>query len=85
MHPSFESMVVFGALGFQASLMHIHHDTSLRSILEDDSIPSTSKTHIHSCSGKGAGLWLVVGPSICSFHIAHFTFTLALHFHLSLI
>jgi hypothetical protein len=47
-------------------------------ILEDDSISSTSKARIHFCLGKGMGLWLIAKPYICSFHIAHFTFTLAL-------
>jgi hypothetical protein len=54
--------------------MDFHHDTSLRFILEDDFISSTSKACIHFCSGKGAGLWLVVKPSINLFHIAHFYF-----------
>jgi hypothetical protein len=66
-------------------LMDIHHDTSLRSILEDDFIPSTSRACIHSCSGKGAGLWLVTKPSIYSFCIIHSTFTSTLCFRLSLI
>jgi hypothetical protein len=65
--------------------MNIHHDSSFRSILEDDSISSTSKAHICSCSGKGAGLWLIVKPYICLFHITHFIFTFALHFCLNLI
>jgi len=65
--------------------MDIHHDTSFRSILEDDSISSTFKTHICNCSSKGVGLWLIVRPSICLFHIAHFTFTSMLHFCFSLI
>jgi hypothetical protein len=66
-------------------LMDIHHDTSFKSILEDDSISSTSKVHIHFCLGKGAGLWLVVKPFIYSFHITHATFTSTLHFHLCLL
>jgi hypothetical protein len=66
-------------------LMDIHHDTSLRSILEDDSISLASKTCICFCLGKGARLWLIVKPSIYSFRIAHFIFTLALFFHLGLI
>jgi hypothetical protein len=45
MHLSFESLAIIGALGLQAYLMDIHHDTSLRSILEDDSISSASKSH----------------------------------------
>jgi hypothetical protein len=66
-------------------LMDFHHDTSLRSILKDDSISSTSKAHICSCSSKGAKLWLVVRSSMHSFHIAHSIFILALHFHLNFI
>ncbi len=65
--------------------MDIHHDTSFRYILEDDSVFPTSKARIHSCSSKGAGLWLVVRPSICSFHITHFTFTSTLCFRFGLI
>jgi len=61
------------------------HNTSLRSILEDDSISSTSRTRICSCLGKGARLWLVTKPSIYSFRIAHFTFTFVLFFRLDLI
>jgi hypothetical protein len=84
-HPSFESLVIIGTLGLQASLMDVHHDTSLRSILEDDSISSASRAHIHYCSNKRARLWLVVKPSICLFRIAHSTFTSMLHFRLGLI
>jgi hypothetical protein len=65
--------------------MDTHHDTSFRFILEDDFIPSTSKARIHFCSGKGARLWLVAKPSICSFCITHFIFTLVLCFRLGLI
>jgi hypothetical protein len=65
--------------------MDFHHDTSFRSILEDDSISSTSKTNIHFWSNKGLGLWLVTRSFIRLFCIAHSTFTLALHFHLGLI
>ncbi len=55
MHLSFESLVVISALSLQVSLMSIHHDTSLRSILEDDSIFSASRVRIHFCSRKGQG------------------------------
>ncbi len=41
MHIFFESLVVTGTPGVHDSLMDIHHDTSLRFILEDDSISST--------------------------------------------
>ncbi len=85
MHTSFESLTIISPPSLQAYLMDIHHDTSLGSILEDDSISSTFKTCIHSCLGKGVGLWLIVRPSIYSFHIAHSTFTSALHFHLGFI
>jgi hypothetical protein len=34
--------IITNALGLHASLMDIPHDTSFRSILEDDSISSTS-------------------------------------------
>jgi len=85
MHAYFESLVITSAPSLLASLMDIHHDTSLKFILEDNSISLAYKAHIHSYLGKGARLWLVVKPFICSFHIAHFIFTLALHFHLGLI
>jgi hypothetical protein len=60
--------------------MDFHHNTSLRSILEDDSISLASRAHIRSCLGKGTRLWLVVKPFIYSFHIAHFTFALTLYY-----
>ncbi len=85
MHPFFESLIVIGAPSLHAFFMDFHHDTSFKSILENDSISSTSKTHIHFCSNKGAGLWLVVRPSIHSFRITHSIFTSTLHFHLGLI
>jgi hypothetical protein len=64
----------------KAFFMDIHHNTSFKFILEDDSISSTSKACICSCFGKGVGLWLIVRPFIHSFHIAHSTLTLKLHF-----
>jgi hypothetical protein len=85
MHPSFEILVVTRSLGLQASLMNIHHDTSLRSIFEDDSIFLASKACIHSCSSKGARLWLIARPSIYAFFIAHSTFTSTLCFRFGLI
>jgi hypothetical protein len=66
-------------------LMDIHHDTSLRYILKDDSNSSASRVRICSCLGKGVRISLVVRPFICSFHITHFTFTLTLCFRLGLI
>jgi len=81
MHPSFNSLVVIGALWS----IDIHHDTSLRSILEDDSISSAFKACIHCCLGKGEGLWLVTQPFINSFCIAHSTSTLVLYFRFDLI
>jgi hypothetical protein len=66
--------------------MVFHHNTSPRSIfLEDDSISLTSKARIHSCLDKGARLWLVARPFICSFRITHLIFTSLLCFHLGLI
>jgi hypothetical protein len=60
MHPSTESLVVIGAPNLHASLMDIHHDTSLRSILEADSISLASRTCICSCSSRGQGYgWLL--------------------------
>jgi hypothetical protein len=56
MHLSFENLAITNTLGLHFSLMDFHHDTSFRSILEDDSISSTSKVYIHSCSNKGARL-----------------------------
>jgi len=66
MHLSFESLAIIDTLGLHFSLMDIHHDTSLRSILEDDSISSTSKVCIHSYLNNGARLWLIARPSMCS-------------------
>jgi hypothetical protein len=85
MHPSFESLAIIDAPSPQASLMDIHHDTSFRSILEDDSIFPTSKTHICFCLVKRATLWLITKQSIRLFYIAHFTFTLTLCFRFNLI
>jgi hypothetical protein len=85
MHPSFKNLVITNAPSLHVPLMDIHHDMSLRSILENDSISSCLRVHIHFCLGKGVGLWLVVRPFICLFHIAHSTFTSTLCFHLALI
>jgi hypothetical protein len=85
MNPSFESLAITSTPSLHASLMDIHHDTSFKFILEDDSISSTSKAHICSCSGKGVWLWLIAKPFIRLFHITHFTFTSTLHFCLILI
>ncbi len=79
------NLIIIGALSLHAPLMDIHHDTSFRTILEDDSISLTSRTHIHFCSSKGAKLWLVTRPSIHSFCIAHSIFISALRFHFNLI
>jgi hypothetical protein len=83
--PFLKTVVVISTPSLQAVLMDIHHNSSLRSILEDDSISSTSKTYIRSCLGKGVGLWLVAKLSICLFCIAHSIFTSTLCFHLNLI
>jgi hypothetical protein len=85
MHLSFESLVGVNARGLEASLMDVHHNTSFKSILEDDSISLTSKAHICFCSGKGPWLWLVVTPSIHSFSITHSTWTSMLRFCFGLI
>jgi hypothetical protein len=85
MHPSFENLTITGTLGLQASLMDIHHNTSLKTILEDVSISSTPSYHIRFCSSKGVGLWLVARPSIYLFCITHSTFISTLHFCLGLI
>jgi hypothetical protein len=85
MHFYFESLTIISAPGLQASLMDIHHNTSFRSILEDDSISLTSKTYIHFYSSKGVGLWSITKPSICSFCITNSTFTLVLRFCFGLI
>jgi hypothetical protein len=53
MHRSFENLVITDASSLQASLMDIHHNTSFKSILEDDSISSTSKAYICSLFGQG--------------------------------
>jgi hypothetical protein len=82
---SFENLVVTGTSGFQASLMDIHHNTSLRCILEDDSISLASKAYIHYFSSKGVGLKLDIKSFIHLFRITHYTFTSALHFDLNLI
>jgi hypothetical protein len=77
--------VVTGALGLQVSLMYIHHDTSLKSILKNDSISLAYKVRIRSCLGKRARLWLIIRPSIRSFRITHSIFTSTLRFRFSLI
>jgi len=71
MHLSFENLTLIDALGLHTSLMDIHHDTFVRSIFEDGSISLAFRACIHSCSGKGAWLWLVAKPSIHSFWITH--------------
>jgi hypothetical protein len=85
MHLSFESLVVINTLGLQIFLMDIHHDTSFKTILEDDSISLASKACISFCSSKGVGLWLIVTSFIRLFYITHSTFTLMLRFCLNLI
>jgi len=85
MHLSFECLTITRTPSLQASLMDFHHDTSLKSILQDDSISSTSKANICSCLSKGVGLWSVVRPFICLFRIAHSIFTSVLHFCFGLI
>ncbi len=77
MYLSFESLVVINALGLHASLMDFHNDTFF-----NDFIFSAYKAHIHSCSGKGTGLWLVVRPFMCLFCIGHYVFISVLCFRL---
>ncbi len=81
----FESLEITNALSLHESLMDIYHNTSFRSILEEISISSTFKAHICFCLGKGAALWLIIRPPICSFHITHSIFISMLCFHLKLI
>jgi len=82
----FLSLAVMNILGLKTSLMDIHHNTSLRPILKDDCISFAFRAHICFCSGKEpTRLWLIAWPSICSFYIAHSTFTLAMHFCFDLI
>ncbi len=85
MHLFFESLTITDTPSLQTSLMEFHHNMSLRSNLEDDSISSTSKAHICYYLGKGARLLLVTKPSIHSFHIANSTFTLVLCFRFDFI
>jgi hypothetical protein len=82
---SFESLVVIDSPSVQAFFMDIHHDTFHRSILEDNSISSIFKTHIHFVRTRGLNPWLIVMPSICLFHIAHFIFTSVVRFCFGLI
>ncbi len=85
LHLFFESLAVIGTPGLQAFQMDIHHDTSFKSILEDDSISSTFRAWIHFCSSKVVGLWLITMPFIYLFRIAHVTFISVMRFHLGLI
>jgi len=50
--------------------MDIHHNTSFRFILEDDSISFTSKAYIRFYLGKGVWLSFILKPFICFFCIA---------------
>jgi hypothetical protein len=61
-YPSFENLAIIGASSVQTSLMNIHHNTSYKFILEDNSISSAFKAYIRSCLGRGAGLWLIIRP-----------------------
>jgi hypothetical protein len=51
----FKSLVVTSAPHLQASLMDIHHDTSLRFILEDDSISLELAFVFVQGKGQGCG------------------------------
>jgi len=55
MHPSFESLAFMGALGLQAYLMDIHHNTSFKCILEDDSIFVIIQSSHLLLFGQGGG------------------------------
>ncbi len=61
MHPCFESVVIVIALNLHASFMDIHHNTSIKYILKNDFIFSTSRARIRSCFGYG---WLLGHLSI---------------------
>jgi len=75
MHLSFEILTIIDTPNLQASLMDIHHDTSFRSILKNDSIFLAFRTWIRFCLGKRLMLWLITRPFICLFYITHFIFT----------
>jgi hypothetical protein len=71
MHPSLENLVIIGTPNLQASLMDTHHNTSLRSILEDDFIPSTIGLAFILIQARGQGYgWLL---SHLSVHFASHT------------
>jgi len=60
MHPSSKSLTVNGAPSLHVFLLDIHHDTSFRSILENDFITLTSKAHIYFVWARGQGYdWLL--------------------------
>jgi hypothetical protein len=67
MHISFESLIVINILGLQVFFMDIHHNTSLKSILKNDSISLAFGVRIQFCSNKGTRLWLIFKSSFCSF------------------
>jgi hypothetical protein len=56
MHPFFENLAIINALGLWAFLMDIHHDTSLKFILEDNFISLVFRVRICFSLGKGARL-----------------------------
>jgi hypothetical protein len=47
-HLSFKILAIINAPNLHASLMDIHHDTSLRYIFKDDSISLAFRARIHS-------------------------------------
>ncbi len=63
-----KSLIVTNAQGLHAFFMDIHHDTSLRLNLEDDSISLAFRARICYCLGKGVRLWLVANPFIYASH-----------------
>ncbi len=84
-HPSFESLAVINAPSLHASLMDIHHNTSFKPILEDDSIFSISKSTSTFVQARGHGYGWLLGHLFYLFCIAYFTFTSTMCFCFSLI
>ncbi len=79
MHPSFESLVVMGTLNLSASLMDIHHNTSLKCILEDGSIFFIIQNSHLLLFGQGGGV--MVDCQVIYPFIPHCT----LYFHLNVV
>jgi hypothetical protein len=59
-HPSFESLAIINAPSLQASLMDIHHDTSLRFTLGMAPFPQHPELTFVLVQAKGQGYeWLI--------------------------